>query len=174
MRRKVDGKNRVASLASVKNAAFPFPLQSAVLEPVPELSESALNDRTEGSYVDQIADLQARLHVANSQLELANNTCVKQAKEISELVVEKEGFKEKVKKLQSENSVLQRRIAEIEPGNNSERLPRPGPSLKEFELLTPRQQKKASDRLQAQVLQTSEERKILPSRLSAYLTYRLF
>ena len=82
MRRKVDGKNRVASLASVRNAAFPFPLQSAVLEPVPELSESALNDRTEGSYVDQIADLQARLHVANSQLDLANNTCVKQAKEI--------------------------------------------------------------------------------------------
>lgn len=116
--------------------------------------------------------MQARLHSANSQLELANDVCVKQAKEITEQRVEKEGLKEQVKKLQCENLVLKRKIADVETVHTSARPPRPGPSLKDFESLTPRQQKKASDSLQAQVLRTSEERKILPCKLSAYLTYR--
>ena len=170
--RKVDGRNRAAGLALVKRAAFPFSVHSASLEPVQELSESTEQHRTESSYVDQIAELQARLHTANTQIELANITCVKQAEEIKEQAVEREEFKEKVKKLQNENAVLKRRIAGLEPEDNSPRPPRPGPSLREFESLTPRQQKKASDKLQSQVLQTSEERKILPTKLSAYLTYR--
>ena len=74
-----------------------------------------------------------------------------------------------MKKLKSENSVLQRRLSKFEP---NDKIAKSGPNLKAFEALTPRQQKVASADLQAQVLRTSEERKILPSRLSAYLTYR--
>lgn len=128
--------------------------------------------RSEADYEDQIRELQARLHEATSQLDLANNTCVKQGAEIESLTEEKEEFKDKLRNLGSENSVLKRKIAAGEQ-DNLVKIPRPGPSLKPFESLTPRQQKIASDKLQKQVLKTSEERKILPRRLSAFLTYRL-
>ena len=119
----------------------------------------------------QIAELQARLHAATSQLELANVVCVGQVEELDELKSERRESVVKVMHLKSENAVLKRRINNLEPGEGV-KLPRPGPSLKPFEDLTPRQQKVASDDLQSRVLTTSEERGILPSKLSAYLTYR--
>jgi len=77
----------------------------------------------------------------------------------------------KVMHLKSDNSVLKRRINHLEP-EEGVKFPRPGPSLKPFEELTPRQQTVASYDLQSRVLKTSEERGILPSKLSVYLTYR--
>ena len=156
-------------MASIKNAEFPFPTEAP---PDVVTEKEAVKERCEASYVDQIADLQARLHSQTSQLELANTLCVTQADAIEVLRAEKEESKQALKSLKSENSILKRRLAKLEPSANVSKTARPGPSLKPFETLTPRQQKVASGDLQAQVLKTSEERKILPSRLSAYLTYR--
>ena len=153
-------------MASIKNAEFPFPTESPSEA---ETEQVEVGERSEASYVDQIVDLQARLHTKTSQLELANSLCVQQAEAIGSLRAEREASKQTVKKLKSENSVLQRRLSKFEP---NDKIAKSGPKLKAFEALTPRQQKVASADLQAQVLRTSEERKILPSRLSAYLTYR--
>ena len=119
----------------------------------------------------QIAELQARLHAATYQLELANAICVGQVDELDKLKSERRESVVKVMHLKSENCVLKRRINNLEPEEGVKCL-RPGPSLKPFEDLTPRQQKVASDDLQSRVLKTSEERGILSTKLSAYLTYR--
>ena len=96
---------------------------------------------------------------------------VAQAEELDELNSERKESVVKVMHLKSDNSVLKRRINHLEP-EEGVKFPRPGPSLKPFEDLTPREQKVASYDLQSRVLKTSEERGILPSKLSAYLTYR--
>ena len=87
-------------------------------------------------------------------------------------VIEIEDDKKVMKKLKQENSVLRRRVADLEPEGDIARTVRPGPALKPFEALTPRQQKVASDDIQSKILKTSKERNILPTKLSAFLTYR--
>ena len=176
--RKTDGKKYGEGVANFRDSEFPFPVQpEAALSPVQEElgvagePSAGVEGRCEASYVQQIAELQARLHAATSQLELANVVCVGQVDELDELKSERRESVVKVMHLKSENAVLKRRINNLEPGEGV-KLPRPGPSLKPFEDLTPRQQKVASDDLQSRVLTTSEERGILPSKLSAYLTYR--
>ena len=129
------------------------------------------NRRSESSYIDQIAALQARLHAATSQLELANVDCVGQAQEVNKLKSEQEASQVVVKDLNSANQVLKRKL-NLLSSDDSSKLPRPGPSIKPFEALTPRQQIVASHDLQAKILKTSHERKILPSKLSSFLTYR--
>lgn len=98
--------------------------------------------------------------------------CVQQSGVIDRLRAEKEEKKQLVKKLKSEILTLKRRLSQLEPGGSVAKRARPGPDLKPFEELTPRSRKQYLEILQAQVFKTSEERKILPSRLSAYLTQR--
>ena len=128
--------------------------------------------RTPSSYTEDIAALQARLHQAVSQLEQSNSDCVRLTQENRQLKSEMIAAKADLKKTAADNLVLKRKLSALEPGN--EPLPRPGPSRKSFEDLTPRIQKRASDNLQAEVLKTSEDRGILPTRLAAFLTYRYF
>ena len=137
----------------MKQARFPFPVDSGQAEAV---------SATPCPVNREILDLQAKLHEANCQLEQSNSECVAMKTELGEA-------KDKVRKTGTENSVLKRKVASFEEG---ELLPKPGPSLKPFEELTPRRQIKASDKLQAQVAKTSEERGINPAKLSAFLTYR--
>ena len=125
--------------------------------------------RTTFSYVEEIYSLQERLHTAHSDLEQSNSDCVKLIQEMKDLKAEADEAKAKVRKLSAENSALKRKLESIEGG---EEMPRPGPRLKPFEDLTPKHQKRASDKLQAEVKRTSEERSILPTKLSAFLTYR--
>ena len=82
----------------------------------------------------------------------SNSGCVKLIQELKELKAEADEAKAKVRKLGAENSALKRKLESIEGG---EEMPRPGPRLKPFEDLTPKQ-----------------ERSILPTKLSAFLTYR--
>lgn len=112
------------------------------------------------------------MHEATSQVDQANTECVQQVKEIDSLTKDKEEAQTKMLNLQRENAALKRRLESLDPAVVQAKLPRPGPSLKPFEDLTPRQKKVASSRLQKQVTQTSEERRIHPVKLSAYLTFR--
>ena len=125
--------------------------------------------RTPLLYVLEISALQAKLHVANANLEQSNSECVQLTEETRELKTEVDEAKAKVRHLGAENLALKRRLGSFEEG---EAIPRPGPRLKPFDDLTPRQQKRASDKLQAQVNKSSEERGILPAKLSAFLTFR--
>ena len=169
--RKTDGKKYTEGVESFKNVKFPYP----IVEEAPKeyMEDRTPQNRSEASYVSQIVDLQARLHSATSQLEQANASCVVQAGTINSLKLEIEDVKKVKKKLKQENSALKRRIADFESGENGDRGgARPGPALRPFESLTPRQQKAASDDIQAKLIRTSKERMILPTRLSAFLTYR--
>ena len=145
---------------------FPFPAETAA-------NNEDQNDEIEAEIVMSQEginlDLQARLHETNTQLELANRECVRQGEEIASLARGKEGSQERIRNLERQNAAMRRRLEELE---NGDKLPRPGPSLKPFEELTPRQQKVASDKLRLQLCQTSEERRIEPSKLSAFLTCR--
>ena len=145
---------------------FPFPEETAA-------NDEDQNDEIEAEIVMAQEginlDLQARLHETNTQLELANRECVRQGEEIASLARGKEGSQERIRNLERQNAAMRRRLEELE---NGDKLPRPGPSLKPFEELTPRQQKVASDKLRLQLCQTSEERRIEPSKLSAFLTCR--
>ena len=76
----------------------------------------------------------------------------------------------KLRKMERENAAIKRQLAKIKGSRNT--LPKPGPKFKAFEDLTPRDQKIASKDLRAHLLKTSEERKVHPTKLSAYLTYR--
>ena len=157
---------------SFKNAKFPYPTETVT--PEEDIEDKTPQERSEASYGNQIADLQARLHRATSQLEQANASCVLQAGTINCQKLEIEDSKKVIKKLKHENSVLKRRVADLDMGGDVDRSAsaRPGPALKPFEALTPRQQKAASDDIQAKIIRTSKERNILPTKLSAFLTYR--
>ena len=117
--------------------------------------------RCESAMVEDIAVLQSRLHTAIDQLDLANSHCVKQDQTIDILAKEKDAATIKIRNLERENAALRIRLEILEPGEA--RIPRPGPSLKPFANLTPRQQKVASSKLQDHVKITSEERKIHPA-----------
>ena len=166
MFRKTNGKKYAEGISTIREAVFPFP------------AELGANDEVEIAVVDAGAvvaqkgtnlDLQARLHATNTQLELANRECVRQGQEIDILARGKEESQERIRNLERQNAAMRRRVEDLENGG---KLSRPGPSLKPFEELTPRQQKVASDKLRQQLCQTSEERRIQPTKLSAYLTCR--
>ena len=125
--------------------------------------------RTALSYVREISCLQAKLHTANADLEQVNSECVKLSEDNLTLKRELDLVRAKARKLSAENSAFKRKLSVIE----SDRvLPRPGPPLKQFSDLTPKHRIRATDELQAKVFKTSEERNILPSKLSAFLTHR--
>ena len=125
--------------------------------------------RTAMSYVREISCLQARLHTANIDLDQTNSECVKLTEVNLALKRELVEAKAKARKFAAENTALKRQLSMIE----SDRvLPRPGPPLKPFSDLTPKHRIRATDELQAKVIKTSEERNILPTKLSAFLTHR--
>ena len=126
-------------------------------------------DRSKSSLENDIGILQQRLHEATAQLVQANSDCVNQGKELENLERDREETASKMMKMEKKNAAMKRKLCSLE---HKIKLPRPGPSLKAFEDLTPRQQKAASKALQVQVIETSEERNIHPAKLSAYLTYR--
>ena len=176
--RKTNGKNYAEGTSSIKEAAFPFPARTETIledEEIADDREVEMPESLRGqesAFVHEIASLQARLHKATAQLEQANKDCVKQALEIGSLATDRKEDLTNVRNLERENAALKRKVESLEPGVGQAKLPRPGPSLKPFEELTPRQQKVASSKLQSQVNKTSEERKIHPVKLSAYLTFR--
>ena len=164
--RKTNGKKYAEGTSTIKEAVFPFPAETDTFDKVENsASEAGVVGAQEGINLD----LQARLHNSNTQLELANMECVRQGQEIDSLAREKDESQERIRNLERQNAAMRRRVEELENGG---KLPRPGPSLKPFEELTPRQQKIASNKLRQQLCQTSEERRIQPTKLSAYLTCR--
>ena len=165
--RKSDGRKYSEGVTSIKDAEFPFP---ASVPSDLEVGNTVSTEVAENSFGGEIAILQSRLHEALAQLEQSNSECVQLAQQNVIVNADLKAAEDKCKKLVTENSVLRRRLSELSPGE--EGPPRPGPSRKSFENLTPRIQKRASDELQAQVLKTSEERGILPHKLTAFLTYR--
>lgn len=110
--RKTDGKK------NGEDSEFSFPVQTeealaAVQEGQGVAGEpfaAGVEGRCEASYVEQIAELQARLRIATSQLEQANVVSVGQAEELKDLKCEKKKTLGKVQNLKSENLVLKRRI----------------------------------------------------------------
>ena len=172
--RKADGKKYSSGVLSIKESIFPYPVESeASGKDERDTAASADGEsRSEASYREQIAVLQAMLHTATTQLELANSDSVGHAKKVEELECEKEASKVKFKDMNIENQVLKRKINVLVPEDGLAKLPRPGPSLKPFEDLTPRQRRIASHDLQAKILNTSKERKIHPTKLSSFMTYR--
>ena len=168
--RKTDGRKYAEGVSNIKDAEFPFPAdsRSELCQPRVEVGHG----RNEPVLVQELAALQERLHEANVQLEQANSDCVVQRDELKHFLSDKEASSIQLKQLQNTNAALKRKIESYEPVDLQVKLPRPGPPLKAFEDLTPRQQKIASNDAQAQVLKTSEERGVQPAKLSAYLTYR--
>ena len=176
--RRSDGKKYGDQVSAVRQSEFPYP--ESEISPPPAVRE--LGDGVSGfvadesmarpamSYVREISCLQAKLHTANSDLEQSNSECVKLARDNLALKKELKHVKTKARKLAAEKTAIERRLSLIE----SDRvLPRPGPPLKPFSDLTPKHRIRATDELQAKVNKTSEERNILPTKLSAFLTHRL-
>ena len=118
------------------------------------------------SYVREISCLQGKLHEANSHLDQSNSECVKLTEENLALKRELKEVRDGARKLTAENSALKRKSSEC-----ARVLPRPGPPLKPFSELTPKNKIRATNELQAIVNKTSEERNILPTKLSAFLTH---
>ena len=164
--RKTNGKKYAEGISTIKEAVFPFPAETGANDEVDNAAVEAGVGRAQEGITP---DLQGRLHESNTQLELANRECVRQGQEIDSLARGKEESQERIRNLERQNAAMRRRLEDLETGG---KLPRPGPSLKPFEELTPRQQKVASSKLQQQLCQTSEERRIQPTKLSAYLTCR--
>ena len=151
----------------MKEAEFPFPLPGPADG---EVGVKASEECVSESYSEDVAILQARLHDVVAQLEQSNSDCVQLAQQNLDIKAELKAAEDKNKKLTNENAVLRRRLSALCP--DTQAAPKPGPSRKSFENLTPKNQKRATQDLQAQVLRTSEERGILPEKLSAFLTYR--
>ena len=162
--RKTSGKNYADGVSSIKDTVFPYPDNE-----VEGCVEETGVDRSKSSLANDIGVLQQRLHEATAQLVQANSDCVNQGKKLESLERDREEATSKMMKVEKNNAAMKRKLASLE---HKAKLPRPGPSLKAFEDLTPRQQKAASKALQEQVIDTSEERMIHPAKLSAYLTYR--
>ena len=121
--------------------------------------------------VNEIGHLQSNLHQAYSQLEQANNDLVEQVQVMERMSRKEREEAIRMRKMKRENAAMKRRLANLDGLNTMEA--KPGPKLKAFEDLTPRDQKRASKDIQAHLLKTSEERNIHPAKLSAFLTYRL-
>ena len=173
--RKADGRNYADGVCSFKDKIFPYPAKPRSWQGEDEEDNPAGDagpGRSKSSYEEEILSLQARLHEATAQVDQSNSECVRQAQEVKQLKSDKEESTTKMRQLHIDKAVLKRRLESFDPGDLQAKLPRPGPSRKAFEDLTPRQQKVASNELQAQVIRTSEERRIQPARLSAYLSYR--
>ena len=113
--------------------------------------------------------LQRHLHQAYSQLEQANTDLVEQVQVLERMTKKEQGDAIRMRNLERENAALRRRLGNLEEANT---MTRPGPKLKAFEELTPKDQKRASKDIQAHLIKTSEERNIHPAKLSAFLTYR--
>ena len=143
-------------------------------EPIQIRTESEDGGRTESSLLQQVAILQERLHAATVQLNQANSECVEQREELQKKSADNKSACKKLKEFHNSNVALKRKVEgyEAAAAGPKVKLPRPGPSLKAFSDLKPRQRKLASNEAQLQVLKTSEERQIQPAKLSAYLTYR--
>ena len=165
--RKSDGRKYSEGVANIKEADFPFPAPGPTVE---EVGDRAKVGCVGDPRSEDIANLQARLHEALAQLEQSNSECVQLAQQNVDIKSELNAFEDKCKSLSAENAVLRRRVSSLDP--DADAPPKPGPGRKSFENLTPRNQKRASRELQAQVLKTSEERGILPVKLAAFLTYR--
>ena len=164
--RRSDGRKYNDQTADVKKAKFPYP---SAAKPSGQGKDQPAVVRTPSSYSQEINDLQAKLHAANEQLELSNSECVTVTTENQQLRTQLVEARATVRSLGADNSALEKRVASLEEGEVN---PRPGPRLKPFDQLTPRQQKKASNKLQSQVVKTAQERRILPGQLSAFLSYR--
>ena len=165
--RKTNGKKYATGISTIKEAKFPFPTTSRppANQNEEEVAAGVAVERGEDTFV-----FQARLHDTTAQLVQANTHCVGQVEEIDSLTRDKEEGHERQRNLERENAALKRRLESLESGEA--KLPRPGPSLKSFEDLTPRQQKVASSKLQKEVMKTSEVRRIPPTQLCGYLTFR--
>ena len=156
-------------MSSFKQSQFPYPALDTIAEQGDDVGNGSAVTRTPLSYVREISSLQANLHQTVEDLEHTNKECVKLAEENIKMKSEIVELKVKTRKLGAENSALKRRLQDHEREVD---IPRPGPPLKPFEELTPKHQKRASDKLQTELKKTSEERRILPTKLSAFLTYR--
>lgn len=172
MCRKTNGKKYEEGTSSVKESVFPYPVEEAQDSPVSHDEGTGINVEEQGvsALVKEINHLQSNLHQTYSQLEQANNDLVEQVQ-----VMERMSRKEKeeairMRDLKRENEAMQRRLANLE--GSKAMTAKPGPKLKDFANLTPRDQKRASKDVQAHLIKTSAERNIHPAKLSAYLTYR--
>ena len=156
----------------MKETIFPYPVD---VEPAPdnqEEDESVLTEDERGALalVQENGLLQGRLHQAITQLEQANAELVEQTQALDRMSKKEQEAAIMMRNMERKNAALTRRLANFEGVQTN--LPKPGPHLKAFEELTPRDQNRASKELQAHIIKTSEERKIHPVKLSAYMTYR--
>ena len=156
----------------MKESIFPYPANSEVAPDNHEEDEAVLIEDEQGAsaLVTENAHLQGRLHQAVTQLEQANNELVEQTRTLDRMSQEQQEAATKMRDMERKNAALMRRVANLEGMTTN--LPKPGPPLKAFGDLSRRDQIRASNELQAHVNKTSEERKIHPAKLSAYLTYR--
>ena len=180
-----DGRKYGDKVTTFKKSEFPYPVSGALTSPSAGEQEEMLGNtgqpqpvpvsgeidavRTPMSYVREISSLQAKLHSTITDLEECNSASVKISEKYLQLKSEFSEAKSTIRKLGAEKSALLRKLRLFE---GEEVLPRPGPPLKPLDDLTPRQRIRATNKLQAEMIKTSEERKILPARLSAFLTYR--
>ena len=77
--------------------------------------------------------------------------------------------KKEVKKLNSDNLRLKRKLADEE---GSPVRPRPGPAFKAWEDITPRSMNRVTDPIQEVLLRTSQTRQVDPVKLSGEVLFR--
>ena len=156
----------------MKETIFPYPADIDIAPNNTEEVETVLIEDEQGAsaLVTENTHLQGRLHRAVTQLEQAKNELVEQTRTLDRMAMKEQETLIKMRDMERKNAALTRRVASLEGIRTN--LPKPGPPLKAFEDLTPRDQNRASKELQAHIYKTSEERRIHPAKLSAYMTYR--
>ena len=156
----------------MKESIFPYPADNEAAQDNHEEKDSVLivDERGASALLKENGQLQGRLHEAIAQLEQANNELVEQTQAMCRMSQKEQEAAIMMRDMERKNAALSRRLANLEGMRTN--LPRPGPPLKAFVELTPRDQNRASKELQAHINKTSEERKIHPAKLSAYMTYR--
>ena len=169
MYRKTNGKKYGEGTSAVKESVFPYPVEEAGTAPDIHHVEGT-EEQSVSATGNETGHLQRHLHQAYSQIEQANNDLVEQGQVLEKMSKKEQENAIRMEDLERENTAMRRRLDSLE-GRNTMTV-KPGPKLKAFEELTPRDQKRASKDIHAHLLKTSEERNIHPAKLSAFLTYR--
>ena len=169
--RKTNGKKYQEGTSSVKESVFPYPVEEGLADSHDVgVTGTGVEEQSVPALVNEIGHLQSSLHQAYSQLEQANNDLVEQMQVMERMSRKEREEAIRMRNMKRENAAMKRRLANLDGLKAMEA--KPGPKLKAFEDLTPRDQKRASKDVQAHLLKTSEERNIHPAKLSAFLTYR--
>ena len=156
-------------MARKRAATFPYPVvrPGPAGETTTTINAVAVDTRSETELRREIVELQTRLHNAYTQLEHSNCELVKAESTNARLCNELKLKEQDLRKYRNEERRSAVHLDEFAP-----KRPRPGPALKTWEEMTPRNRKRVTDPIQDVLVKTAEERQMNPVKLSAEVLFR--